>query len=268
MIRKTADLRPWAQVLFIGLRRATRCLAGVAVAAASLLGAAMPAVAVTTPTLGVVVVGSGQVTSQPPGINCPGKCTATFAMGTSVALVPKPKNGSEFLGWGGSCTGTGACTVKMSSLAAVAAEFTRAAVAPPTPANNKPPISPGSYSGSGYVLYVSAGGTQVQDVSLAANYHSVLQCTPTNSFDDTSFYIPDITVAKDGSFSGKTTQTGVEDGSTAKFTDTVSGHFHGTDSSGDERAAGSLRENVTYNNGTAYSCTTGTQPWSMIRSGS
>ena len=103
--------------------RVTMCLAAVAVAAASVLGNAMPAVADTPPTLGVVIVGSGAVTSEPAGIACPGKCTATFAVGTSVALVPKSKIGSKFLRWGGSCTGSGACTVKMSSLTAVAAQL-------------------------------------------------------------------------------------------------------------------------------------------------
>ena len=124
----------------------------------------------------------------------------------------------------------------------------------------------GSYSGDGFVLYVSAGGTQVQDVTLAGGYHNILQCISSSGSNDTSFYIPDVTVAKDGSFSGKATQTQAqEDGSTATYTYTVSGHFHGTSSSGDERAAGSLREDVTGNNGTAYSCTTGTQPWTMTR---
>jgi hypothetical protein len=127
------------------------------------------------------------------------------------------------------------------------------------------PPPPGSYSGSGYTFYVSPDGTQLQDVSLAPGYHSVLQCTPTSSFNDTSFSIPQISIGPDGSFSGTATQTGIEAGATATFTYTFSGHFHGTDSNGNERAAGSLREDVSYNDGTAHSCTTGTTPWTMTR---
>src|SRR5438876_8584248 len=72
------------------------------------------------PTLAVVAVGSGRVTSRPAGISCPGKCSATFAAGSRVLLTPKAKNGSRFLRWGGNCTGAGACRVKVSALVAVA----------------------------------------------------------------------------------------------------------------------------------------------------
>jgi phospholipase C len=115
MALSSQHLRLATRVLSLGRRRATRCFAGVAVAAASLFGAAMPAVAATPPTLVVVILESGGVTSQPAGIACPGKCTATFAAGTSVLLTPEPKNGSTFLRWGGSCTGTGTCRVNVSS---------------------------------------------------------------------------------------------------------------------------------------------------------
>jgi hypothetical protein len=128
------------------------------------------------------------------------------------------------------------------------------------------PPPPGSYSGNGFTFYVSTDSTHVQDVSLAAGYHTAPACVPTGTISgDTSFYIPQISIGADGSFSGTASQTGVEGGAAATFTYTFSGHFHGTDSSGNERAAGSLREDVTYNNGTAHSCTTGTTPWTMTR---
>jgi hypothetical protein len=129
------------------------------------------------------------------------------------------------------------------------------------------PATPGTYSGNGYTFSVSSDSSHVQNVSLAAGYHTGLQCVPTASLNDTSFNIAQIAIASDGSFSGTATQTGVEGGAPATFTYTFRGHFHGTDVTGKARAAGSLREDVTYNNGTAHSCTTGTTPWTMTWTG-
>ena len=67
--------------------------------------------------------GSGTVTSNPAGISCGATCSAAFAIGTMVTLTAAPVAGSTFTGWSGSCTGTGACTVTMSSARAVTASF-------------------------------------------------------------------------------------------------------------------------------------------------
>jgi hypothetical protein len=129
------------------------------------------------------------------------------------------------------------------------------------------PPQPGSYAGSGSSFSVSPDSAQLQDVTLYAGLDN-LGCTPSGRFQDSTFNIPSMAIAADGSFAGTATQTGVEDGSPATFTYTFSGHFHGTDASGDERAAGTWRENITYNSGTAYTCTSNTNPWSATRSGS
>jgi len=129
------------------------------------------------------------------------------------------------------------------------------------------PPQPGSYAGSGSSFSVSPDSAQLQDVTLYAGLDN-LGCTPSGRFQDSTFNIPSMAIAADGSFAGTATQTGVEDGSPATFTYTFSGHFHGTDASGDERAAGTWRENITYNRGTAYTCTSNTNPWSATRSGS
>ena len=105
----------------------------VAVVALSLAGAAMSHAVAARPTLVVVILGSGGVTSKPAGISCPGRCTATFAAGTRVLLTPKAKKGSRFLRWGGSCIGIGTCRVKVSALAAVAAQFLGSTKPPPPP---------------------------------------------------------------------------------------------------------------------------------------
>ncbi|MDX2003896.1 MAG: hypothetical protein SFU83_01345 [Meiothermus sp.] len=74
-------------------------------------------------TLSRAGTGSGTISSNPAGINCGSTCTFTFADGASVTLTPTPAAGSVFAGWGGACTGTGACTVTMSAAQSVSATF-------------------------------------------------------------------------------------------------------------------------------------------------
>ncbi|MBZ0248778.1 MAG: hypothetical protein K8F93_03895 [Burkholderiales bacterium] len=68
--------------------------------------------------------GSGRVTSSPAGIDCGTTCSAQFAAGTSVTLTATPAAGSTFGGWSGACTGTGSCSVAMTSARSVTASFT------------------------------------------------------------------------------------------------------------------------------------------------
>jgi len=79
-------------------------------------------------TLSVTVTGSGAgaVTSSPAGISCApggvGTCSASFPQNTLVTLTASPSAGSTFGGWGGACSGTGACSVTLGgnmSLSAV-----------------------------------------------------------------------------------------------------------------------------------------------------
>jgi hypothetical protein len=169
-----------------------------------------------------------------------------------VTLSTAAGSGSSFTGWsGGGCSGTWTCTVTMTSDQSVTATF----------ATNRPPS--GSYSGatrqgSGASFYVKADSTELQDVSIPT---VGIGCTPTKSFQD-QFNVGSIPIAADGSFASTTTQSGVLSGTTAMFTHTFSGHFHGTSSSGAKRVAGQFREDITFNNGTAYSCTSNDQSWS------
>jgi uncharacterized repeat protein (TIGR02543 family) len=68
--------------------------------------------------------GSGTVMSNPLGIDCGSVCAASFAEGIAVALTATPTTGSRFTGWGGDCTGTGACIVTMTQAHNVMATFT------------------------------------------------------------------------------------------------------------------------------------------------
>jgi hypothetical protein len=74
--------------------------------------------------------GSGSVTGS--GINCPSTCSQSYPEGTSVTLTATPASGSTFAGWTGACSGTGTCTVTMSTDRSVGATFTKKPPPPPT----------------------------------------------------------------------------------------------------------------------------------------
>ncbi len=77
--------------------------------------------------LTVLKSGQGRVTSSPSGIDCGGTCSKDFDQDTNVVLTATPASGRIFTGWtvqgGGSCPGTGTCTVTMSSAKTVTANF-------------------------------------------------------------------------------------------------------------------------------------------------
>jgi len=67
--------------------------------------------------------GSGSLSSNPGGINCPGVCSADYPVGSLVSLTPSPAGGSVFAGWNGDCSGMGACQVTMDQMRNVTATF-------------------------------------------------------------------------------------------------------------------------------------------------
>ena len=74
--------------------------------------------------------GTGSVTSSPPGINCGSTCSALYVEGTVVTLTAAAGTHSTFAGWGGACSGTGACVVTMSADMSVTATFNVATIYP------------------------------------------------------------------------------------------------------------------------------------------
>ncbi len=259
------SLSTWTLSLGRGRGRAARVLAGAGLVAAAGLGTALPAVAATPPTLVVVILGSGAVLSQPAGIACPGKCTATFAAGTSVRLTPNSKDGSSFLRWGGSCTGRGGCTVNVSTLTAVAAQFVGGPGTPPAPTTGKYVAVPGPYSGSsgqgfGLTLYVAPGGKSVQNVFIPDVNAS---CTPSGSIGNTVIPvgIPTVAVQPNGSFSSRTSQSGVINGNKATFTYTFAGRFQAATTTSTASAAGTWSEHIAFASGTLVSCSSNNQNW-------
>jgi len=71
-------------------------------------------------------VGSGTISTVPAGggISCGADCVELYGFGTSVTLRAQPATGSSFTGWsGGICTGTGDCTVSVTTATTVTATF-------------------------------------------------------------------------------------------------------------------------------------------------
>jgi hypothetical protein len=67
--------------------------------------------------------GEGTVTSTPAGINCGATCSHEYEFGKEVKLSQVTEEGSEFSGWGGACSGKGACEVKVEGPVEVTATF-------------------------------------------------------------------------------------------------------------------------------------------------
>jgi Divergent InlB B-repeat domain len=66
--------------------------------------------------------GSGEVSCQVEG-GPTEPCAAEYFEGAEVALVPEAEAGSEFTGWAGDCTGTGACELVIDEAKEVTASF-------------------------------------------------------------------------------------------------------------------------------------------------
>jgi PKD repeat protein len=75
------------------------------------------------PLLTIIRNGSGTVTSSPAGIVCGSDCEELYNLNTSVVLQAVPSPGWSFLGWDGSCTGLGTCSVIMDADKTVEAAF-------------------------------------------------------------------------------------------------------------------------------------------------
>src|SRR5207302_1066292 len=66
---------------------------------------------------------AGGVASSPAGIDCGATCSASFNSGTPVTLTASPASGWSFQGWGGACSGTGTCSLTMTTNQNVSAAF-------------------------------------------------------------------------------------------------------------------------------------------------
>jgi hypothetical protein len=125
-----------------------------------------------------------------------------------------------------------------------------------------PPPS-GSYAGSFGTLQVSPDHARLLAVSFPT-FH--LLCTPAGTRTN-HFAIGEVAVQPDGSFSTAVTTTEpLSAGVVATVTYTLSGHFHGYDSSGHARIAGMARADMTYTEGgAAHTCSSNGWTWGMTR---
>ena len=222
--------------------------------------------ATAKPTLAVVVVGSGRVTSNPGGISCPGKCAAVFAAGSRVLLAPASKSGSRLLRWGGGCTGAGACRVRVSALVAVAAEFvgTTAQTRPPAQSS----LEPGTYSGRGLggypvTFFVPTGAGSVLTFSIP-NGGARVNCAGGGSYD-TPFMILKATIRRDRSFTARTAQKVVVGGANATINYLVTGRSQGRSAVGAGTVEGVYREDVVFTDTPNRKCTSNDQPFTAAR---
>jgi hypothetical protein len=75
-------------------------------------------------TLSVTVNGSGNVSSDPAGIDCGQDCEHDFSSGTQITLTATPEEGYQLESWGGACSGSDAtCTIELTEDLAVSATF-------------------------------------------------------------------------------------------------------------------------------------------------
>ncbi len=135
------------------------------------------------------------------------------------------------------------------------------------------PATEGSYTGTD--PQGIGGGSVDFDVSPSGNLQDVvvettkLGCAPSREFYN-HFEMAEVTVAADGAFSQEVKQTSIietayKEFNEAHITYTFSGHVHGAGASGEQRIAGVYREDITYNNGTQYTCSTSNQSWTATR---
>ncbi len=113
--------------------------------------------------------GSGIVTDTPTGISCGSSCSSAFAPGSVVTLTAFPGFGSEFTGWSGACSGTGACSLAVDADKNVTATFGETyapaiAITSPagTMATNQPTLN---YTVSTGTITVMVDGAMVSKVS-------------------------------------------------------------------------------------------------------
>lgn len=71
--------------------------------------------------------GAGTIASSPMGIECPGRCTASFPAGSELRLFASAGEESTFTGWSGECAGTETCLIQMDEDGSATATFEKAA---------------------------------------------------------------------------------------------------------------------------------------------
>jgi YVTN family beta-propeller protein len=124
--------------------------------------------------LTLTTVGSGTITANPSPVG------GTYGAGTVVALTAAPAAGSQFSGWSGACSGTGACSVTMDAAKSVTATFT---TTPPPPVQftlTLTTVGSGSIAPQPAPLAAAANALIAQSAPVAGRYNAgtVVTLTP------------------------------------------------------------------------------------------
>ncbi len=130
----------------------------------------------------------------------------------------------------------------------------------PAQHNTAPPA--GSYTGLasiGLRFFVSFGHTRVQDVSDFV----LLNCSNNTALDDT-LIVPTATITAAGAFAASRTDTGILNGQSADYSYLFRGNFHSLAADGAFRAAGTMRETISFPD-SGVTCTTNTLAWAAER---
>ena len=80
-------------------------------------------------SLQITTTGAGLVRGAGP--DCRGSCTVEVDKGSTVHLTAVADQGASFSGWGGACSGTGGCDLRLDGAASVSAGFGTGTQAPP-----------------------------------------------------------------------------------------------------------------------------------------
>ncbi len=110
---------------------------------------------------------SGTITG--PGISCGTDCNESYPAGTAVTLTATPNTGALFAGWGGACTGTGACTINLTADKTVQALFNSQPLPPPVYQITATANPGGTITPPGTVS-VNGGGSQSYTVAPKSGY--------------------------------------------------------------------------------------------------
>jgi subtilisin family serine protease len=119
--------------------------------------------------LSVQAGGPGRVVSAPAGISCGTTCTHRYSKGAVVTLTATPNDGETFYGWRGACSGTNAaCTVTVSDLTTVAAEFRSQTLTEVVIGNGTITSSPAGFTCTGSCMHSAAMGSTLTLMAIAA----------------------------------------------------------------------------------------------------
>ena len=117
---------------------------------------------------------------------------------------------------------------------------------------------PGSYTGSYLTFDVSPDSSHIQDVS---KQYVTLNCSSGATLTET-IVINEIPITGLTTFSATESEGGYLSGKAVKVISTFTGHFHGLDTSGNQRVSGSYKQEIDYEDGSGVKCTSGAVAWS------